>query len=151
MAEALAEARKGGSLGEVPVGAVITLDGRIITRAHNEIEMLKDATAHAEILAIRRAGEELENWRLEACTLVVTLEPCPMCMGAIILSRIKSVFFGARDPQFGACGSVVDLSSQAGFPKQVEVTGGILGDESVRLLKEFFANRRKTGKSLSEV
>ena len=138
MAVAMHEARLAGEAGEVPVGAVITHEGRIIGRGRNACERLNDATAHAEMIAITAASQTLGTWRLEACTLYVTLEPCPMCMGAALNARITTVYFGAREPKCGACGSVVDLSALPGFNHHLAVTGGMLADESAQLLKGFF-------------
>jgi len=129
--------------GDVPVGAVV-LDpsGRLIATGVNERELSHDPTAHAEVVAIRKAGKQLDNWRLDGCTLVVTLEPCAMCAGAIIQSRLSSVVFGAWDEKAGAVGSVVDLIRDPRALTKVEVISGVLAERSSALLKEFFAQSR---------
>ncbi|RDV84596.1 tRNA adenosine(34) deaminase TadA [Ammonifex thiophilus] len=142
MREALGEAEKAYALGEVPVGAVAVLNGEIIGRGHNLRETLKDATAHAEILALREAAKKIGDWRLEEVTLYTTLEPCPMCAGALIQFRVKRVVFGAFDPKAGAAGSVVDLLRDPRFNHQVEVVGGVLAEESGALLRRFFQELR---------
>ncbi|ACX53208.1 CMP/dCMP deaminase zinc-binding protein [Ammonifex degensii KC4] len=142
MREALSEAEKAYVRGEVPVGAVAVLNGEIIGRGHNLRETLKDATAHAEILALREAAKKIGDWRLEEVTLYTTLEPCPMCAGALIQFRVKRVVFGAFDPKAGAAGSVVDLLRDPRFNHQVEVVGGVLAEESGALLKRFFQELR---------
>lgn len=145
MREAFAEARAAAALGEVPVGAVIVRDGEIIARAGNRRESAKLATAHAELLAIEEACRTLGGWRLPRCTLYVTLEPCPMCAGAIVNSRIERVVFGAADPKAGAFSGVFDLNS---FPlnHHPEIVPGVLGAECGALLSEFFAMRRVSKK-----
>lgn len=145
MREAIAEARAAAALGEVPVGAVIVRDGEIIARAGNRRESAKLATAHAELLAIEEACRTLGGWRLPRCTLYVTLEPCPMCAGAIVNSRIERVVFGAADPKAGAFSGVLDLNS---FPlnHHPEIVPGVLGAECGALLSEFFAIRRANKK-----
>ncbi|NLY54550.1 MAG: nucleoside deaminase [Firmicutes bacterium] len=142
MREALVEAQKAYELGETPVGAVIVRGGAIIARAHNLRETRRDATAHAELLAIRQANELLGGWRLTRCTLYVTLEPCPMCAGAIVQARVPQLVFGAHDPKAGACGSVMDLVRDPRLNHQVEVCSGILADTSSQLLRRFFAELR---------
>ena len=127
---------------EVPVCALIVKDNELVSRAVNQTESLNDATAHAEILAIKEASRKLDNWRLSDCILYTTLEPCAMCAGAIINSRLKAVVFGAYDLNAGACGSVVNLFSDLGKEKQIEVIGGILELEASKLLKDFFLIRR---------
>lgn len=143
MAHALREAQAAAKEGEVPVGAVIVCDGRIIGRGRNACERLQDATAHAEMVAITAASQELGTWRLEDCTLYVTLEPCPMCLGACLNSRVKRVVYGALEPKCGACGSVVDLSAPPGYNHRIAITGGVLGEESSQLLKRFFRAMRE--------
>ena len=143
MTHALREAQAAAKEGEVPVGAVIVCDGRIIGRGRNACERLQDATAHAEMVAITAASQELGTWRLEDCTLYVTLEPCPMCLGACLNSRVKRVVYGALEPKCGACGSVVDLSAPPGYNHRIAITGGILGEESSQLLKGFFRAMRE--------
>ena len=144
MRQALAEAVKAREAGEVPIGAVLVLKGQVISTGHNLKETLQDPTAHAEIIAIREAASKLHSWRLEETDLYVTIEPCPMCMGAIIQARIRRVIFGAFDPKAGAAGSVVDLSMCRQLNHQVEVMDGVLGDECRQLLQDFFGQRRKT-------
>ncbi|MCK6489068.1 MAG: tRNA adenosine(34) deaminase TadA [Planctomycetes bacterium] len=138
MRQALAEARAAASEGEVPVGALVVCAGRVIGRGRNACERLQDATAHAEMVAITAASAALGSWRLEACTLYVTLEPCPMCMGAALNARVPRVVYGAREPKAGACGSVVDLAAPPGFNHRIAVVGGIAAEESAQLLKSFF-------------
>ena len=140
---ALQEATLAGDVGEVPVGAVVVCDGRVIGRGRNACERLNDATAHAEMIAITAASQALGTWRLEECTLYVTLEPCPMCMGACLNARLKRVVYGAFEPKAGACGSVVDLRAPNGFNHAVEATSGVLGAESGELLKSFFRALRE--------
>lgn len=142
MAEALAEAARAADEGEVPVGAVIVHDGRAVARASNQVEKLRDATAHAEMLALTQAAEALDNWRLEGCTLYVTLEPCAMCVGAVLLARVDRVVYGADDPVAGACGSVLDVAGHPKLPRRVEVVGSIAAAECGALLKDFFKKRR---------
>jgi len=143
MREALAEARRALDAGEVPVGAVVTsAEGELLAAAHNLRETSSDPTAHAEILALRAAGERLGNWRLSGATLYVTLEPCPMCTAAIILARIQRVVFAAQDPRLGAAGSRLGLFAEFEDEWPVDVIGGVLEDEASALLKEFFAGRR---------
>jgi tRNA(adenine34) deaminase len=138
---AIEEARRAAALGEVPVGAVVVQDGRIISGAYNLRESEKRATAHAELLAIEEACKRLGGWRLPRCTLYVTLEPCPMCTGAIINARIERVVFGAYDPKNGCMGSISDLTK---LPNQfhVDVTGGVLADDCAELLRSFFRRLR---------
>ncbi len=142
MALALAEARDAEAAGDVPIGAVIVRDGEVIAEAGNERELRKDPTAHAEVLAIRKASKSLGGWRLPDTTLYVTLEPCAMCAGAIILARIPRVVFGAWDPKAGAGGSILDVLAQPGLNHHPEVKGGVLRDECSALLSGFFAARR---------
>ena len=141
MREALAEARLAAEAGELPVGCVIARDGAIIARAHNECEARRDATAHAELLAIRRASAASGDWRLQRCALYVTLEPCPMCAGAIINARIPRVVFGAREENTGSCGSVIDLFSER-YGHRPAVFPGVCEAESRALLQRFFRGRR---------
>ncbi len=142
MHRALLEAKKAYLKGEVPVGAVITLDGQVIARAHNRREELQDPTAHAEILAIREAAAKLRSWRLVGATIYVTLEPCPMCAGALVLARIGRLVYGAADPKSGAAGSVMNLVNHEVLNHRVSVTSGILEDECSALLKQFFSELR---------
>ena len=142
MEEALRQARKAVAKGEVPVGAVLVVKGKIVTRAHNQVEELKDATAHAEMLAVTAAAGELDGWRLTEATVYVTKEPCPMCAGALVLSRVKRVVYGAADPRMGAAGGAMNLLQFAGMNHQCEVTGGVRAEECRDLLKEFFQAKR---------
>ena len=142
MEEALRQARKAVTKGEVPVGAVLVVEGKIVTRAHNQVEELKDATAHAEMLAVTAAAGELDGWRLTEAPVYVTKEPCPMCAGALVLSRVKRVVYGAADPRMGAAGGAMNLLQFAGMNHQCEVTGGVRAEECRDLLKEFFQAKR---------
>ena len=142
MEEALRQARKAVAKGEVPVGAVLVVEGKIVTRAHNQVEELKDATAHAEMLAVTAAAGELDGWRLTEATVYVTKEPCPMCAGALVLSRVKRVVYGAADPRMGAGGGAMNLLQFVGMNHQCEVTGGVRAEECRDLLKEFFQAKR---------
>ena len=142
MREALAEARKASALGEVPIGAVVVMNGRIVARAHNEVELRRDATAHAELLALQQASAALGSWRLEHASLVVTMEPCSMCLGAMILSRVSELYFGCWDPKQGAAGSLFDLSNHPKLPHAIKVYPELLAEESKELLREFFEQRR---------
>lgn len=146
MRQALREAEVALEENEVPVGAVIVRDGRVIGRGHNQRERLADPTAHAEILAITAAAAEIGHWRLEDCTLFVTLEPCPMCAGAIVQARIPRVLFGASDPKAGACGSLYEICTDPRLNHRAEVVGGVLSEESGRLLTDFFRAQRALGK-----
>ena len=138
MREALKEAQKAYDQAEVPIGAVVVLNGEIIGRGHNLREKEQDATLHAEIKAIRQANQHLGSWRLEDCELFVTLEPCPMCSGAMILSRLKKVTFGAFDPKAGTAGTFMNLLQDERFNHQVEVEQGVLEDECKEILQTFF-------------
>ena len=137
MREALKEAEAALRAGEIPVGAVVARGERIVARAHNAREGLHDPTAHAEILALRRAAAETGSWRLTGCALYVTLEPCPMCAGAILNARIPRVVFGAADSKAGACGGAIDLMRLPNYPKP-NVTGGVLEAECTAALQDFF-------------
>ena len=139
---ALDEAAAATVHGDVPVGAVVLRDGEIVARRHNEREKAGDPTAHAEILALRDAAEAHGSWRLDGVTLVVTLEPCPMCAGALVAARVERVVFGAADPKAGACGSLYNVAADPRLNHQVEVVSGVRGDEAARLLTDFFALRR---------
>ena len=143
MEAALREARTSAADDEVPVGCVIVHDGLVIGRGHNQVESLQDATAHAEILAIGAASNALGSWRLSDCTLYVTLEPCAMCAGAIVLARITRLVYGAADPKAGACGSVLDVIHEPRLNHRVEVAPGILADDCAALLRDFFARKRR--------
>lgn len=142
MGAALEEARKAAALGEVPVGAVVAKDGEIISAAHNTRETEKNALHHAELLAIDAACKKLGGWRLWECELFVTLEPCPMCAGAILNARIPKVFYGARDSTFGACGGVTNLFMEQ-FPHRPALVGGILAEDCQAVLAEFFEKLRQ--------
>jgi tRNA(adenine34) deaminase len=142
MALALERAREAERHGDVPIGAVIARDGEPLAAAGNERELRADPTAHAEILAIRAAAEALGGWRLPGTTLYVTLEPCAMCAGAIVLARIPAVVYGAADPKAGAAGSVLDVLAQSALNHRPEVTAGVLEAECAAVLTEFFAARR---------
>ena len=140
---ALALAGKAAELGEVPVGAVAVLDGRVIGAGYNRKEADQDPTAHAEMIALREAAAAVNNWRLLGVTLYCTLEPCPMCAGAMIQARLPRLVYGARDTRFGADGSIVDVLGQPGFNHQVAVTRGVLEAEAGALLQTFFQNLRQ--------
>ncbi len=143
MQEALKLARQAAEKDEVPVGAVITHKNKIIARAHNQVEMLKDPTAHAEMLAITQATSTLSSKWLQECTIYVTIEPCSMCIGALVLSRIRRLCFGASDPKSGACGSIVNLAEHPQLNHKIRVQKGILAQECGSLLTEFFRKKRK--------
>ena len=152
MKQALALAEEAAQLGEVPVGAVIVQDQAIIAEGYNRRECEKNALRHAEILAIEQACKTLGGWRLPRCTLYVTLEPCPMCMGAIINARIERVVFGAYDPKAGCCGSVLDLMAYP-FNHKAQIVGGVLEEECSQKLKDFFLclrKKRKNDKNVSD-
>lgn len=142
MQSALRCAQKAAAADEVPIGAIIVRNGEIIGRAWNQVEMLKDATAHAEMLAITQAEAAVGDWRLKECDLYVTKEPCPMCAGAIVLSRLRRVVFGCPDPKAGAAGGWINLLQSGPLNHRCEVTGGVLGEESAALLRQFFGKKR---------
>ena len=142
MSLALEQARKAEKEGEVPVGAILVKDDFIIARAHNKPISSNDPTAHAEIQLIRTAGEELKNYRLTGTTLFVTLEPCAMCLGAIMHARIKRVVYGAHDPKTGVCGSSENFMEASCFNHKIDLASGVLENESKQLLKSFFNSRR---------
>ena len=139
---ALQEARLAAAEGEIPVGAVLVRDGQEVCRAHNLRENQHDPTAHAEILCMRRGAEKLGTWRLRGCTLYVTLEPCPMCAGAMVMSQLSACVYGAADARQGCCGSVYDLPHDPAFFHRVPCAGGVLEEECARLLRAFFEKRR---------
>jgi tRNA(adenine34) deaminase len=147
---ALREANESLRKDEVPIGCVIVHDGMVIGRGHNQVESLQDATAHAEILAIGAASNALGSWRLNECTLYVTLEPCSMCAGAIVLARLGRVVYGAADPKAGGCGSVLDVLGERRLNHRAELTAGVLAEECGELLREFFRKRRKAALRLAE-
>ncbi len=132
--------------GEVPIGAVVVRDGRVIGRGHNQRETLQDPTAHAEMIAVTAAAGEVGSWRLEDCTIYVTLEPCTMCAGAIVLARIERLVFGATDPKAGACTSLYTIPTDERLNHRVDVTTGALADECSALLSDFFEAQRALGK-----
>ena len=147
MREALRQAQKANEAGEVPVGAVVVLAGKIIGRAHNQVELLKDATAHAEMLALTQAEAAVGDWRLTDCDLYVTKEPCAMCAGALVHTRIRRVIFGCADPVAGAAGSVMNLLQMPALNHRCDIASGVLQDECAAILQKFFRKRRgeKTG------
>jgi len=142
MHEALRMASKGARSGEVPVGAVVVREGKIIARAHNQVELLKDATAHAEMLALTQAEAAVGDWRLIDCDLYVTKEPCPMCAGALVHTRVRRVIFGCADPAAGAAGSVVNLLQIPTLNHRCDIAAGVLENECAAILKNFFRERR---------
>lgn len=143
MHEALRQARKAGEAGEVPIGAVVVRESRIIARSSNQVELLKDATAHAEMLALTQAEAAVGDWRLSDCTLYVTKEPCPMCAGAIVHTRIKTVVFGIEDVKGGAAGGAMNLLQHPGLNHRCEITGGVMREECLGILQAFFKERRE--------
>ena len=149
MGQAMRQAKKAYEDGEVPIGAVVVRDGRIIARAANQVEKLKDATAHAEMLAITQAENAIGDWRLNDCDLYVTKEPCPMCAGALVHARLRRVIFGCHDPRGGAAGGLINILQLPGLNHQCQITGSVLGEEAGQLLKEFFATRRSGANALS--
>lgn len=142
MLEALREARLAAEAGEIPVGAVIVRDGQIIARAHNLREETHDPTAHAELLCLRQAAQELGDWRLRDCTLYVTLEPCPMCAGAMVMSQLGRCIYGAADARQGCCGSVYDLPGDPALSAMTKWQSGVMARECGTLMSDFFARRR---------
>lgn len=150
MWEALKEAQKAYDKGEVPVGAVIVKDNKIIARAHNQKEIKQDTTRHAEILAIQKASKTLQAWRLLDCEMYVTLEPCAMCAGALIQSRIQKVYIGTADEKTGACGTVLNLLEDFAFNHKVEVEKYVLQEECETILKQFFKELRQQKKGVKK-
>jgi tRNA(adenine34) deaminase len=146
MGEALRQAARAYEAGEVPIGAVVVREGRIVARAFNQVELLKDATAHAEMLAITQAEELVGDWRLTDCTLYVTKEPCPMCAGAIVHVRLARVVYGVGDPKAGAAGGVMNLLQSPSLNHQCDITRGVRESECRALLQNFFAEQRANGK-----
>ena len=142
MREALRLANKAAKADEVPVGAVVVQSGKIIGRAHNQVELLKDATAHAEMIALTQAEAAVGDWRLLDCDLYVTKEPCPMCAGALVHTRVRRVIFGCADPTAGAAGSVINLLQLPGLNHRCEIASGVLQDECAAILQNFFRKRR---------
>ena len=143
MYTALQEAKKALDNNEVPIGAIVVKDEKIIGKGFNQVEKLKDPTAHAEMIALTAAANHLNNWRLEDCSIYVTLEPCIMCTGALLASRVSDLYFAAFDPKFGACGSLYNLAEDAKTNHKLKVYTGIYADESKDLLKRFFSQIRK--------
>ena len=143
---ALKEAKKARDLGEVPIGSVIVRDEKVIARGYNKRELLKNPLAHAEIIALNSASEKLDSWRLIDCTIYVTIEPCIMCAGAIVNSRIKRLVIGAMDPKMGACGSVLDLVRNEKLNHRVDLSTGVLEYESSKIMKDFFKDLRRKKK-----
>ena len=142
MTEALKEAELAYRENEVPVGCVIVHEGRVVGRAHKQRETLKDPTAHAEMIAITQAASALERWRLSGCTAYVTIEPCAMCAGALVLARVDRLVYGARDDKAGACGTLYDIVRDERLNHRMEVAEGVLADEATRRLRDFFRRRR---------
>jgi len=140
--QALAEARRAADLGEVPIGAVVVRGGEIVGRGHNRREVDGDPLAHAELLALREAAGRIQGWRLSGCTMYATLEPCPMCAGALVASRIDRLVYGAADPKAGFCGSLGNLVQDPRLNHRLEVSAGTLAEESAALLRGFFASLR---------
>ena len=146
MKEAIRQAKKAAALGDVPIGCVIVYQDKIIGRGYNRRMADKTVLAHAEIIAMRKACKKMGDWRLEDCTMYVTLEPCPMCAGAIVQARIPRVVIGCMNPKAGCAGSVLDLLHEDGFNHQAEVETGVLGEECSRMMKDFFKELREEGK-----
>lgn len=144
MEEALREAQKAAKLGEVPIGAVIVKNGHIVGRGHNLTETTKDPTAHAEMEAIRQAARSLGGWRLIGCDMYVTAEPCAMCAGAIVWSRIENLYIGTMDPKAGACGSVFNIVQEKKLNHNVKIETGMMQEQCSSILKDFFKNLRRT-------
>ena len=143
MAEALKQAKIAFEQDEVPVGAVIAHEGNIVAKAYNQIEMLKDPTAHAEMIAVTQAANTLSSKWLNECVMYVTIEPCSMCAGALVLARIKKLFFGATDPEMGACGTCFNIVQSSKLNHQISVAHGILAEECSQLMSDFFKKKRK--------
>src|SRR3954468_20322821 len=142
MREALRQARKAYAAEEVPVGAIVVREGRVIARAYNQVELLKDATAHAEMLALTQAEQAVGDWRLTECDLYVTKEPCVMCAGALVHVRIRRVIFGCSDPRSGAAGGLINLLQHPALNHHCEITAGVLQNETAAILQEFFRKKR---------
>lgn len=143
MSEALRQAQRAYAAEEVPVGAVVVRDGKIIARAYNQVELLKDATAHAEMLALTQAEAAIGDWRLTDCDLYVTKEPCAMCAGGLVHTRIRRVIFGCPDPSAGAAGSMINLLQMQAFNHRCQITSGVLQQECAAILQDFFRKRRE--------
>lgn len=142
MFAALQEAEKALAIDEVPVGAVVVHDNKIIGRGYNQVEMLKDPTAHAEMIAITAAANHLTDWRLSECDIYVTLEPCVMCTGALLAARVNSIYFSAFDPKFGACGSLYNIAEEGKYNHSIKIFSGLYAPESEKMLKDFFIKKR---------
>ncbi len=142
MAQALKLAKKAAEQGEVPVGALVVREGKVLARAYNQREAKHDPTAHAELIALQRAAKKLGGWRLSGCTLYVTLEPCPMCAGALINARVDRVVFGAYDEKAGCCGTVLQIAQEERFNHRCDITGGVLLEQCQAVLRAFFATKR---------
>lgn len=140
---AIREAEEAYKKNEVPVGAIVVFNDKVIGRGYNQIESLHDATAHAEMVALSAAYNHFDDWRLEECILVSTLEPCPMCSGAAVLSRIKTIIYGAKDPKFGGCDSIFSIPTETKLNHQIEIVSGIREDEVAAMMKQFFIEVRK--------
>jgi tRNA(adenine34) deaminase len=143
MALAIREAELASEKDEVPVGAVIVFENRVIGRGHNLTESMHDATAHAEIIALSAAYSHFKDWRLENCYLFSTLEPCAMCAGAAVLSRIKTIVYGAKDPKFGGCGSIFEIPTERRLNHRIEVVGGVMETEIAAMMRQFFREQRE--------
>ncbi|MDO8580640.1 MAG: tRNA adenosine(34) deaminase TadA [Candidatus Omnitrophota bacterium] len=143
MREALRQAKIAAEKDEVPIGAVIVHSNKIIAKAHNQVETLKDPTAHAEMIAVTQAANTLGQKWLTDCTLFVTIEPCSMCAGALVLARIKKIIFGALDPKAGACGSILNIASSFQLNHRIEVESGLMGEECAALIQQFFQKKRQ--------
>jgi tRNA(adenine34) deaminase len=150
MKEALREAQKAYDRDEVPVGAVAVYKNQIIGRGYNQTEHLQDPTAHAEIIAITAAANALSSWRLIDVEIFTTVEPCTMCAGALVLSRVKRIIFGARDEKFGGCGSVFNIVAEKRLNHQIEITSGVMENEATALMKSFFGQKRKNKNTLRD-
>jgi tRNA(adenine34) deaminase len=147
MRMALGQAEIAEANGDVPIGAVIVYENRVVAKAYNQRQQLNDPTAHAEIIALTQAAEAVGNWRLEGCTIYVTLEPCPMCAGALVLARIDRLVFGTDDPKAGACGSLYNIAQDARLNHHVQITSGVLMEECKSQLQTFFQRRRQENRS----
>lgn len=148
---ALAEAAKAAELGEIPIGAVLVWQGEVIAVAHNMRETWQDATAHAEVIVIRQACEKLKHWRLTGATLYVTIEPCPMCAGAIVMSRLSRLVYGSADSKAGAAESLFNVVSNANLNHVVETVSGVCSEECTKVMKDFFRKRRQEQKTLKKI
>ena len=147
MRMALGQAEIAEANGDVPIGVVIVYENRVVAKAYNQRQQLNDPTAHAEIIALTQAAEAVGNWRLEGCTIYVTLEPCPMCAGALVLARIDRLVFGTDDPKAGACGSLYNITQDARLNHRVQITSGVLIEECKSQLQAFFQRRREENRS----